>query len=202
MTLDDVSGVVRLHEIAFRSNFMTTFGAGFLRAFYVGLIAHSDGYGCVAVRGSGEIGGFCVGGSSAVQGIAREMFMRRPLPFLLPAAINVLRAPWRLGRVLRVARANLAGGGADAPPSTALLMQIAVDDELRGTGAAESLVGHFLEEMRRRGVDCVSLGVENDNERAIAFYRKMGFREARPGILEYQFASEAASGAAVSVGKE
>jgi ribosomal protein S18 acetylase RimI-like enzyme len=190
MTSSDVPAAVRLHEQSFADNFMTTFGSGFLTAFYEGLIAHPDGYGCVAVDPNGATVGFCVGGSAEVQGIARKMLKRRPLAFIWPAFINVLRSPSRLPRVLRVARGNLgSGAGDDAPPSTALLMQIAVTPEYRGSGAADRLVEDFLAEMRRRGATTVSLGVESDNLRAIAFYRRLGFRETKPGIFEYDLAS-------------
>jgi ribosomal protein S18 acetylase RimI-like enzyme len=187
MTAGDVGAVVRQHEQAFAENFMTTFGRGFLSAFYSGLIEHPEGYGCVAVDSSDEVVGFCVGGSARVQGIAREMLRRRPLAFVWPSLLNVLRSPARLPRVIRVAQGNLgAGTGEDAPPSTALLMQIAVEPALRGSGVADRLVEYFLNEMRRRGAESVSLGVEADNARAISFYKRLGFKEGKPGIFEYQ----------------
>jgi ribosomal protein S18 acetylase RimI-like enzyme len=169
---------------------MTTFGAGFLRAFYEGLIAHPDGYGCVASYPAGATVGFCVGGSAQVQGIARRMLLRRPFAFIGPAMLNVIRSPSRLPRVLRVARGNLGSGtGDDAPPSTALLMQIAVTPADRGSGTADRLVENFLAEMLARGATAVSLGVEPDNARAIAFYRRLGFRETKPGIFEYELST-------------
>lgn len=193
MTPADVPSVVRLHEQSFADNFMTTFGSGFLAAFYDGLIDHSDGYGCVAIDAAGATAGFCAGGSSEVQGIARKMLMRRPLAFIWPAFLNVLRSPSRFWRVLRVARGNLgSGAGDDAPPSTALIMQIAVEPDYRGSGAADRLVEDFLAEMRRRGATTVSLGVEDENARAIAFYRRLGFRKAKPGIFEYDLANAVA----------
>jgi ribosomal protein S18 acetylase RimI-like enzyme len=191
MTSADVASVVPLHEQSFTDNFMTTFGAGFLTAFYEGLIAHPGGYGCVANDSSGATVGFCVGGSSKVQGIARDMLRRHPVAFIWPAFLNVLRSPSRLPRLLRVVRGNLgSGAGDDAPPATALLMQIAVMPDFRGSGTADRLVEDFLAEMRRRGAATVSLGVELDNAQAIAFYRRLGFREAKPGIYERELSTD------------
>jgi ribosomal protein S18 acetylase RimI-like enzyme len=68
-------------------------------------------------------------------------------------------------------------------------MQIAVSEDYRGTGLADRLVEDFLGEMRRRGAKAVSLGVERENGRAIAFYRRIGFAEKRPGIFEYELSS-------------
>ena len=101
MTSADVDAVVRLHEQAFADNFMTTFGPRFLAAFYDGLIAHPDGYGCVAIDSAGATVGFCVGGSEQVQGIARDMLRHRPFAFFWPAFLNVLRSPSRLPRLVR-----------------------------------------------------------------------------------------------------
>lgn len=195
MSEADVPAVVRLHREAFADSFMTTFGEGFLSAFYAELIAHPDGYGCV-VAGAGERPeGFCVGATGAGQGLARDMLRARPLSFVWPALFSVARSPRRLGRVLRLARSYLRPGpGGDIGPAGALLMQIAVAEHLRGTGAAEQLVERFLDEMRSRGVQSVTLGVEPDNARAIAFYRRIGFQEAKIGVFEFRLAPSQRSG--------
>jgi ribosomal protein S18 acetylase RimI-like enzyme len=185
MDAGDVPDVVRLHEAAFPENFMTTFGAKFLDAFYRELIAHPDGYGCVSVDDDGRVCGFCVGGVGEIQGIARGMLRSRPASFLMPALRNAIRSPRRLARTVRVALGNLAGGGGpSSSPSEAHLLQIAVDEAWRGSGAAERLVRDFLGEMERRGATSVRLGVKQDNARAIAFYRRMGFAEATEGTYE------------------
>ncbi len=191
MTESDVETVVRLHQAAFADSYMTTFGERFLSAFYQALITHPAGVGWVAADGSDRPVGFCVGGSDDARSIARDMLRRRPFSFLWPALLNVLRSPRRLARLLQLAR-NYFGPRVDAGevPSTALLMQIAVAESLRGSGAAERMVEAFLGEMRDRGVGTVSLGVEAENARAIAFYRRLGFREARPGIFECRLDSE------------
>ena len=181
----DVDAVVELHLAAFPDNFLTGFGERFLNAFYSGLTGHSSGFGCVVTDDADRPLGFCVGGVGEAQGIARAMLLRRPLAFLWPAALNVIRSPRRLGRVLELAQRNLTGGRAGVPDSTALLMQIAVTEPLRGAGAAERMLRHFLEEMRRRGVTSVRLGVEPENARAKAFYRRVGFRELDAGTFEH-----------------
>jgi ribosomal protein S18 acetylase RimI-like enzyme len=192
----DVAAVVRLHEEAFADNFMTTFGPGFLRAFYEGLAANGEGYVCVVTAGEGgPVVGFCAGGAGEVQGIARRMLRVRPWAFAWPAFVNFVRSPSRIKRGVQVARRNLgpgapAGDGDEAPERTALLMQIAVAAEHRGTGAADALVADFLAAMRERGAERVNLGVEADNGRAIGFYRRLGFEDLGPGMLTYAFEPE------------
>ena len=187
----DVATVVRLHGAAFPDNFMTTFGRRFLRAFYAGLIAHPDGYGCVVADSADRPVGFCVGGTGSAQKIARTMLFRRPLSFLWPTTFNVLRSPRRLARVLKLARSYLTRTGSEeAPASSALLMQIAVAEDLRGSNAAEQLLAYFMEELRRRGATSVRLGVAPDNARAKAFYRRIGFQELDAGTFERQLAAD------------
>jgi ribosomal protein S18 acetylase RimI-like enzyme len=53
------------------------------------------------------------------------------------------------------------------------------------------MVRRFLDEMERRGARTVQLGVEPNNARAIAFYRKMGFSQVREGIFERRLKAEA-----------
>lgn len=187
----DVGSVVGLHRDAFPNNFMTTFGESFLSSFYEGLIAHPEGYGCVVADRADRPVGFCVGGSGDARRLARGMLLRRPLAFVWPALVNVVRSPRRLGRVLSLARSYF-GPRSNEPsvPTTALLMQVAVAEDLRGSGAAQRMVESFLNEMRKRGASAVSLGAEADNARAIAFYQRVGFIEARPGIFEYRFDAE------------
>jgi ribosomal protein S18 acetylase RimI-like enzyme len=185
----DVPGVALLHEGAFRDHFMTTFGNGFLRAFYAQLIAHPEGYGCVVTEITAEPVGFCVGGTGSIQDIARTMLRRRPFAFALPAIANIARAPTRLLRILRLAFDYLRPASrTEADEGEAHLLQIAVAERWRGTGAAELLVRDFLAEMARRRATSVRLGVKPDNARAIAFYRRMGFHEVRTGIFERRLA--------------
>jgi ribosomal protein S18 acetylase RimI-like enzyme len=121
------------------------------------------------------------------------MLRSRPSAFVLPALLSVLRSPARLERTVRLALGNLTGGGRERVESSgeAHLLQIAVDDAWRGKGVADLLVLDFLAQMSRRGATRVRLGVEEDNARAIAFYRRMGFSEVQQGIYETRLGSTA-----------
>lgn len=63
---------------------------------------------------------------------------------------------------------------ADAPGE---IQRLYVVRAWHGRGIAPILMAACLEEMKRRGSDAVWLGVWEKNPRAIAFYRKFGFRE-------------------------
>ncbi len=53
---------------------------------------------------------------------------------------------------------------------------LAVSPERQGGGIGERLVGSFTQAMRGSGVSAYALSVDENNERAIAFYEKIGFK--------------------------
>lgn len=57
------------------------------------------------------------------------------------------------------------------------LQRFYVDRRLHGTGAAGSLMAAVLQTAREQNADTLWLGVWDRNARAIAFYRKHGFRD-------------------------
>lgn len=61
-------------------------------------------------------------------------------------------------------------------PGAGHLVAMWVDPKARGLGAADLLVGAVLGHARAAGAPAVVLWVFEDNERASAFYRRLGFR--------------------------
>jgi diamine N-acetyltransferase len=60
-----------------------------------------------------------------------------------------------------------------------------VDRRWQGQGLAQALMQAVIEEAKTRQMETIWLGVWERNERAIAFYRKCGFRDtgSQPFIL-------------------
>ena len=56
------------------------------------------------------------------------------------------------------------------------IRRIYASQEYLGKGVGKELMKATIEEGRRRGCDCVWLGVWEKNQRAIDFYKKWGFR--------------------------
>lgn len=82
----------------------------------------------------------------------------------------------REGRLLGYAQLRwgpAASGVVAARPGE--IQRLYVARECHGTGVAVDLMNASIEEMRRRRVDVIWLGVWERNPRAIAFYRKFGF---------------------------
>ncbi|MGC9972114.1 MAG: ribosomal protein S18-alanine N-acetyltransferase [Bryobacteraceae bacterium] len=66
------------------------------------------------------------------------------------------------------------------------VISLAVDPEHRKKGIAAALLEHTLERLRESGVRSVELMVRVDNQEAIRFYRRFGFRRIQevPGYYE------------------
>jgi ribosomal protein S18 acetylase RimI-like enzyme len=60
---------------------------------------------------------------------------------------------------------------------TCLINELIIDKDRRGGGIGEQLVKDIVGEARRRGMDEVEVGTEQDNQRAASFYQKCGFDE-------------------------
>ena len=57
------------------------------------------------------------------------------------------------------------------------IRRIYASQEYQGRGVGKELMLATINEARRRGCDCVWLGVWEKNQKAIDFYKKWGFRE-------------------------
>lgn len=62
---------------------------------------------------------------------------------------------------------------------TAHLLKILLLHNSRGTGASLSFWAAIIQELRRKGMKSVYLEVETTNQRAEAFYKKVGFKLLR-----------------------
>lgn len=66
-----------------------------------------------------------------------------------------------------------------ANDETVHLLKICIHPEVRGSGAASEFWAEILKDLRSKSVKSIFLEVETTNQRAIGFYRKMGFQDLR-----------------------
>ena len=57
------------------------------------------------------------------------------------------------------------------------IMNVAVHPDHRRMGIAEGLIGHLVEELKKRGSRALMLEVRASNDPAIALYEKLGFAQ-------------------------
>ena len=67
--------------------------------------------------------------------------------------------------------------------STAGLVELYVEPELRRRGYASYLIGEAIRVLRRRGVATIEAQVMASNEAAAAYYAKLGFTEIDHGVI-------------------
>lgn len=64
-------------------------------------------------------------------------------------------------------------------PDRLALGNLYLDPDYRGTGLADDLVARAIQQAREEGAVELSLSVDADNDRALAYYEKLGFDVAR-----------------------
>ncbi|WP_336086903.1 GNAT family N-acetyltransferase [Nocardia sp. SSK8] len=95
-----------------------------------------------------------------------RLFLRRgPAAFFARAIADTLAS--------RVRRHAMAGDYTD--PAYPAHLHINVAPAARGTGAAEGLVGHFLDHVRAAGAPGCHLQTLTENTRAVRFFTRVGF---------------------------
>jgi GNAT superfamily N-acetyltransferase len=168
---EDVDGVVAIHLRAFPTFFLSILGSRFLRCLYSEIIADPSGIAWQCSHNGQMVG--LVAGTSEPTNFYRRLLTRRWWRFGLAAIAPILRRPSIIPRVLNAFRKpsesrRLSGHGE--------LMSIAVCPEAQGKGIGRLLVGAFLSECRRRGLEGVSLTTDAAENGAVnGFYRRLGF---------------------------
>jgi ribosomal protein S18 acetylase RimI-like enzyme len=173
LAIEDVSRVVRLHQSAFPSFFLTGLGARFLRTYYERFPSEASAIALVAADlATGELAGFVVGSMNS-RGFYRRLLRHHWIRFALAAIPGVLRRP-RIVR--RVARAMRYPGTTPVGADVVGLFSIAVAPEAQGRSIGRRLVDEFVERSRHRGGTEIYLTTDADgNDATNAFYRSRGF---------------------------
>jgi ribosomal protein S18 acetylase RimI-like enzyme len=167
-TVEDAATAASLHASQISEGFLSLLGPNFLRRLYRRIVLTPDSFLLIAQDGSGPVG--FLAGSSDVSGLYRSFVLRDGVASLFTCAGRLLRS-WR--RVMETLRHGI---GEDA--EGAELLAVAVDPAARGRGAGLLLVNGFLQEIVRRSHDAAHVVVGDNNEAAIAMYRRAGFGTA------------------------
>jgi GNAT superfamily N-acetyltransferase len=131
-----VDAVVAAHIQAFPGFFLTSLGAGFLKAFYRAFTDEPTGVALKAHNAEQALLGFVVG-TVEPAGFFKRLLKRRWWEFGIHAAFASLKNP---GYTFRLLRAVTYRGGPDRPEGFALLSSIAVLPAAQGGGVGRKLV--------------------------------------------------------------
>ncbi len=184
-TKDDLHGVLYVHQICFPASehFTTLMGGGhknLTELMYLEYLIEDNLF--LVAEDKNQIIGFCMGNLYTSKAMGnfykkyRLQFLCRTCSLLLVG--NVLA--WKkvvstLMETLKKKEGKRLSQDVNRP--SASLRSICVLPECRGDGVAQKLVAEFERLLKDRGVKAYTLGTWPGNERAIAFYKKMGLRE-------------------------
>jgi len=183
-TAADLDGMARCHELSFPGYFMTEMGPGWLRALYRHFIQHEQGIAVVVTDEADEVLGFAVGGAATI----RAEFLRTALyryPHLIIGkfvTVGIVRRKLSREILRRFSPGRQEAQTATTRPPQAAgarvgdLLSIGVFPHSQGSGAAGKLIGYFGDLCAEAGYTVLELSVEADNLRAVAFYKKLGWK--------------------------
>jgi glycosyltransferase involved in cell wall biosynthesis/ribosomal protein S18 acetylase RimI-like enzyme len=172
-TLDDVPGVVALHQSRIADGFLTSLGPAFLARLYSRIVRSP----LAALYVSGEPG--ALDGFAAVTAdtgaLYRSFILRDGLPVIPSVLRRSVTAPRQIAETVRYGLRPDAGGDGPALPAAEVLA-VAVAPAATGRGLGRALVGAAVGAMRVRGVPAVRVLTAVDNVAAIRMYEHAGFR--------------------------
>lgn len=173
--ITDTDSIVKIHCDAFDGFFLTSLGKTFLR-FYYSCFINSDETIVLCAENNGTLLGFAAIAQNA-HGFNSRLIKRNFIKFSLLAMKLLFTCPKSLVRLARNIRKTGNGGGIDTDlEAYAELFSIGVSPQSQGQGIGKILLAESEQEIKKRGVQRVSLTTDYyDNDSALAFYRSMGY---------------------------
>ncbi len=181
----DAKAVTAVHMEAFPDSALTKLGAEAVRRYYEWQFVGPHDMVPLGAYIGGEMQGFCFGGifRGALSG-----FLNKNRSYL---ALSVLKKPWLLTNPifrdhLLAGVRNLKPAAAKTPPAETPsapeprpfgILSIAVNPTCQGSGVGKLLMRESEAIARQRGFQKMRLTVSADNQQAISFYERGGWKK-------------------------
>ena len=176
-TLEDLRGIVAIHQKAFKDFFLTRMGREFLRRYYALVLNYRAGIILVSER-CGTLEGFACGFVEPSE--FYRLMWRNKRVFALPALLSLIRHPSLFAGVLYGVQRIQTSAFTSELSASCELSSIAVVPEASGNGLGKALLQAFLEQSRSMDAQYVYLTTDADeNESANALYRQVGFQHTQ-----------------------
>ena len=177
-----IPGMAQCHIKSFPGRFMTEMGHRWLCALYRYFIRHNGSICHVAVDTDGKVVGLAVGGDPNIREefLSSALFRHQHLIFWKFLRKRLVRRVLlqELARKLHRKHSSNHSGDIIAPSDevrSGNLLSICVLPEFEGTGIAGKLIESFQLACKAEGYQRLTLSVEKENSRALAFYKKHGW---------------------------
>jgi ribosomal protein S18 acetylase RimI-like enzyme len=175
-TVQDLAGIVRIHQKAFSHFFLTRLGGDFLLDYYSLVLQYRSGIVLVG-EGSGVLEGFACGFVDPAE--FYQLMWRSRWAFVLPVLSALVRNPSLVTKVVYGVQ-RIQTPASVWPARSCELSSIAVAPEAGGNGLGKALMRAFLKQAQSMNAHCVYLTTDADgNDAANAFYRDAGFQHTR-----------------------
>ncbi len=174
-TLNDISGIVNIHQEAFKDFFLTSLGEEFLRLYYTSFVNSNDGVVYCAKKNDTVVGFSAASYKS--HGFNSKLIKRNLLNYGLMALKLMFIQPKSVLRLVKNMNKESKDKAIVDDGLYAELYSIAVSPSCQGEG-----VGRFLLTVTEADVrdhnSSLSLTTDYyDNDKTIAFYRALGYKE-------------------------
>ena len=188
--LVDIDQIVKVHQQCFGDYFLTMLGRGMLTRYYRNYLEHHDTVN-VVVEVDNKVCAFICGvykPSDVLKTFYRKNFFYvLGVIFLRLLTLNI--GVWQ-GVMKRVSHMKIAvkdklGGARSSSVSgnsvseidalTGRLVSIACSPAFQGKNIAGEMITFFENQLIAHGAKCVKLTVKSENDRAIRFYKKVGW---------------------------
>jgi len=180
-----IPGMARCHIKSFPGRFMTEMGHRWLCALYRFFIRHNGSICRIALDTNGKVVGLAVGGNPNI----REEFLSSALfrhphlilwKFLSKRLVHRVILQEIAGKLRR--KRNINHSGNIIAPSDGVrsgnLLSICILPNWEGIGVAGKLIESYQLACKAEGYQRLTLSVKKENRRAMAFYKKHGWRQS------------------------
>lgn len=172
---DDVYSIVKIHQAAFESFFLTSLGERFLTLYYSTFINSNNGVVYCAEKG-GEIVGFSAC-SYKSRGFNTYLVKDNLIKYGLEFGCLLFSKPKAIVRIVKNFNKGSNGKGFEDNGEYAELYSIAISPACQGEGIGKLLLKVTESDVKNHN-DMISLTTDYyDNEKTIGFYRSMGYRD-------------------------
>lgn len=168
----DIDIIVDIHFAAFPHFFLSQLGSKFLALYYNSVRKHKEGILLVCEK-DGEIIGLCAG-TLLSSGFNTKLIKSNLFRYGVESLKLLFTNPKSLIHLIKNMKKENSSIGDDG--TYAELLSIAVNPNVQRSGAGKAMLLTLDEEVKKSGGKRLSLTTDYvDNERAIGFYKSLGF---------------------------
>ena len=173
-TKEDGNVVVNIHEKAFPDFFLTSLGTEFLKLFYTSVMNHKDGV-LLMCENEERVVGFCAG-TMLSSGFYSKLIKANLWAYMMASLKILFTRPMSLVHLMKNMSKEDSNQGDDG--QYAELLSIGVAPTVQRSGGGTAMLKALEEEIKARGGKKLSLTTDfNDNEKAIGFYKSLGYEQ-------------------------